>query len=167
MFVWPWCWSICICVFTYFFLYWPFLVTKDALCWAQLMILVVLWQILLIRYWFTLFFLVKPFQIYLQAPSYLMRHWTTSYHRADLEKFFFSILQFSFIVSCLYFFFAYLYVLFLRQYFHINFVFWFAFVIDELCSAFSFSLFPGVCWIFNAPGYCNVWLYLFVSTIII
>ena len=104
MFVWPWCWSICICVFTHFFLYWPFLVTKDALCWAQLMILVVLWQILLIRYWFTLFFLVKPFQIYLQAPSYLMRHWTTSYHRADLEKFFFSILQFSFIVSCLYFF---------------------------------------------------------------
>ena len=55
--------QICIFIFTA-----PPLVSKDTLSWAQLMTLLVIWQILMIRYWLIFFLLVKLVYIYHQIP---------------------------------------------------------------------------------------------------
>ena len=49
------CWN----KYEFFFFTAPCLQIKDALSWAQLMILTVLWQIQMIRCWFIFFFAVK------------------------------------------------------------------------------------------------------------
>ena len=78
--------QICIFYFTA-----PCLVIKDAPSWAQLMILIVLWQILLLYTSLTNSIFIQC-SIYLKTPSYLMQQWIISYPQTDLKKVFFSIL---------------------------------------------------------------------------
>ena len=55
---------------TQFFLYYHFLVIKYAPSWAQLTILIVLWQILTIRYWLIFFILGKV--LYISAKTLIL-----------------------------------------------------------------------------------------------
>ena len=74
-----------------FFFTAPCLLIKDAPSWAQLKILIVLWQILMIRYWLIFFFLVKLLLISLQTSSYLMQQRNISCQQTDFKKIFFLI----------------------------------------------------------------------------
>ena len=56
---------------THFLLYCPLVsVIEDAPSWAQLMILIALWQMRIIQYRLIFFSLVKLFKIYQQIPTY-------------------------------------------------------------------------------------------------
>ena len=104
----------------HFSLHCPCLVIKDEPSWAQLMILIVVWQILMIRYWLIFFFLVKLLKIYEQTPSYLMQqlyHTIISYQQRDLKRVYF--VNFCYIFISLNFFSVSL-SFFLRLYIHIH-----------------------------------------------
>ena len=93
--------QICIFFFTAPFWY----IIKDVPSWAQLLILIVLWQILLL-YTSLVNSILSRYQTYPQTPSYLMEKWffSTFYKKFSISQFLSYVNFFTFFCILTYFF---------------------------------------------------------------